>query len=225
MTTPITVKLAGLLCTYQLTNQGKDMSFQVVLPNGRKVELCSKKVADEFLDTVGTDFISTNLTATDNQELHFAYMLLLVVGLSASPEKIASRIPESELRTLVDHTRHTLDTLSTDRDWLRSGTVSMDHALLSDAPDWFHTYHQKNVIRYLREEYEQVISDDLLVVCRACNGIVKVQNLDFSVAETGYPLFSEEVVESIGREDYERMVARLGQSLTNRYFEERGGLE
>jgi hypothetical protein len=33
-------------------------------------------------------------------------------------------IPESELRTLVDHTNDTLSTLSTDRKWLRSGTVS-----------------------------------------------------------------------------------------------------
>jgi hypothetical protein len=65
------------------------MSFQVVLPNGRKVELHSKKGADEFVDTVGTDFMSTNLTATDNQELNFAYMIMRIVICNASPEKIA----------------------------------------------------------------------------------------------------------------------------------------
>jgi hypothetical protein len=77
----------------------------------------------------------------------------------------------------------------------------------------------------LREDYEQVISDDLLVACPACNGTVTVQLLDFSVAETGYQFFSEEVVESIGREDYDRMVACLGQSITNLYFEKRSGLK
>jgi hypothetical protein len=130
MTTPTTFKIAGLLYTYHTTNQGKDISFHVVLPNGRKVELHSRKGADEFLDTVGADFISTTLAATDNQELERVYMLLLMVGANASPEKIASGIPESELRVLVDHTRHTLDTLSTDRNWLRSGTVSKCHEFL-----------------------------------------------------------------------------------------------
>jgi hypothetical protein len=56
---------------------GKDASFQVVLPNGRNVELCSKKGADEFVDSAGTDFISAKLTATDGQELRFAYMLII----------------------------------------------------------------------------------------------------------------------------------------------------
>jgi hypothetical protein len=129
-TSRTTFKPAGLRCTYHMTSQGNDKSFQVDLPNGRKVELHSKKGADEFLDTVGTDFISTTLTATDNQELECAYMLLLMVGANASSEKIASGIPESELRMLVDYMKDTLDTLSTDRNWLRSGTVSKYHELL-----------------------------------------------------------------------------------------------
>jgi hypothetical protein len=46
----------------------------------------------------------------------------------ASPEKIADGIPESELRsTFVEHSRDTLDKLSTDRNWLRSGTVKDCH--------------------------------------------------------------------------------------------------
>jgi hypothetical protein len=100
MSTRTTFKLAGLLCIYYDGEGGNDMSFQVVLPNGRKVELHSKKGADEFVDTVGTDFMSTILIATDDQELHFAYMLLFTVAENASPEKIASGIPESELRTI-----------------------------------------------------------------------------------------------------------------------------
>jgi hypothetical protein len=119
-----------LYLLYCMTNQGDHMPFQVILPNGRKVDLQSKKGADEFVDTVGTGFLSTNLAATDDQELQEAYTLMLIVLCNASPEKIASGIPEPELRTLVDHTRHTLDTLSTDRKWLRSGKVSKCHEFL-----------------------------------------------------------------------------------------------
>jgi hypothetical protein len=124
------LKPAGLLYTYCTTGQGDEMLFQVSLPNGRKLDLQSKKGADEFVDTFGTDFTSTSLTATDDQELQFAYMLIITVADNASPEKIASGIPESELRTFVEDTRDTLDALSTERKWLRTGTVSACHELL-----------------------------------------------------------------------------------------------
>jgi hypothetical protein len=125
-------KLAGLHCTYRILNQGtrNNASFQVVLPNGRNVELFSKEGADECVGVVGTDFISTSLTATNDVELSFTYLMMLTVIDNVSPEKIASGIPESELRTFVEHTRDTLDTLSTDRNWLRSGTVPMYHGPL-----------------------------------------------------------------------------------------------
>jgi hypothetical protein len=127
MTTTITTKLAGgLHCTLCLANQGEVLSFQVLLPNGRNVELCSKEGADEFVDAVGTDFISTNLTATGDK-LSDAYVLILAVAKNASPEKRASGIPESELRTFIEHMRDTLDTISTDRSWLRTGTLSVCH--------------------------------------------------------------------------------------------------
>jgi hypothetical protein len=106
------------------------MLLHVVLPNGRKLELHSKKGANEFVDTVGNDFMSTSLAATDDQELQFAYVTMLMVADNASPEKIASGIPESELRTLVDHSRETFNMLSTDSKWLHSGTVSEFHGLL-----------------------------------------------------------------------------------------------
>jgi hypothetical protein len=128
-------KPAGLPYSYYTTKQGNDMSFQVVLPNGRnpngrKLKLDSKEGADEFVDTLGTDFMSTSLAASDDQELKFAYMLIQMVADNASPEKIASGIPESELRTFIEHTRNTLHTLSSNRNWIRSGTVSMRHEFL-----------------------------------------------------------------------------------------------
>jgi hypothetical protein len=69
-----------------------------------------------------------------------------------------------------------------------------------------------------------VTSEDLLVVCRDCTGTVTVQCLDLSVANAAHQLLSDEAVESIGKEDYDRMVACLGQSVTNEYFEKRSGL-
>jgi hypothetical protein len=126
MTTTFTLA-GGLPCAYGTTNQGTGLTFQVLLPNGRKVELWSKEGADVFVDTVGTDFISTNITTADDDELTDVYTLIFAVATNASPEKIASGIPESELRIFIERTRDTLGTLSNDRKWLRSGTVSMCH--------------------------------------------------------------------------------------------------
>jgi hypothetical protein len=125
-------KLAGLSCVYRTTNQGNDKSLQVVLPNGRKVELSSKEGADEFVETVGTEFISTSLTATsltamDNQEPTQLYALMCFVICNASPDKIASGIPESELHIFIAQIRDSLGALSTDYNWLRSGAVPMYH--------------------------------------------------------------------------------------------------
>jgi hypothetical protein len=157
MASRTTFKVDGLLCTYYMTNQGNGMSFQVVLPNGRKLELVSKEGADEFVDTVGTDFISTNLAATDDQKLESAYMLMLMIADNASPEKIASEIPESELRTLVDHTRNTLDTLSTDSEWLRSGKVAMHHEFLLSAVVSF-SMHSSFVKIFLSNEGMEAVA-------------------------------------------------------------------
>jgi hypothetical protein len=53
----------------------------VQLPNGWKIEPASREGADDFVDAVGTDFISTNLTGTDDEELAVAYgMLRTVIG-------------------------------------------------------------------------------------------------------------------------------------------------
>jgi hypothetical protein len=92
---------------------------------------CSKEGADEFVDTVGTDFISTNLTSANDEELNLAYKLMIAVAENVSPEMIASGIPESELRIFIEHTLKILfKTLFADRNWLRSGAVSQCHEML-----------------------------------------------------------------------------------------------
>jgi hypothetical protein len=125
--------VAGRRRSYMKLQKGNNKPFPVDLPNGRNVDLFSKEGAHEFVDTVGTDFISTNLTATANHELAFAYSLMIAVAAHASSDKIASGIPESELCIFLVHARETLRALSTDRNWLRSGTVSARHTLLLQA--------------------------------------------------------------------------------------------
>jgi hypothetical protein len=92
------------------------------------------------LPSPGTDFISTSLATTNDTELTSAYIMLRTVAENASTEKIASGIPESELRTLVEHARDTLDTLSSDHNWLRSGTVSECHVRLLNLVAYFLKY-------------------------------------------------------------------------------------
>jgi hypothetical protein len=109
--------------------------------------------------------------------------------------------------------------------WLTSGFLEGTSA--ADAPDWFRTdADNKDIKKYVKEQSKRVTSDDLLVVCRASNGIVSVQHLRFPGGDAGSQLLSDEAVESIGREDYVRMVACLGQHTTDHYFsEKRSGLK
>jgi hypothetical protein len=54
-----------------ITKSGINWLYEGVslLPNGRKIDLTSRgEGADDFVGAVGTDFISTNLTATDDEE-------------------------------------------------------------------------------------------------------------------------------------------------------------
>jgi hypothetical protein len=102
----------------------------------------------------------------------------------------------------------------------------LEGSSVADAPHWCRTHNdKKTLVRGVKDQYENVTSDNLLVVCRAGNGTVSIQSLHFLLGNAGdYQLLSDEAVESIGREDYVRMVAFLGQSTTNQYFEGRSGL-
>mgnify|MGYP000703795276 CR=1 FL=1 len=51
--------------------------------------------------------------------------------------------------------------------------------------------------------------------------MVSVSRLYRQGVETDYTRFSDEVVESIGSEDYDRMVAYLGQLMTDECFGEK----
>jgi hypothetical protein len=105
--------------------------------------------------------------------------------------------------------------------WLTSGVL--EGSSVADAPGWFRLYSEsQNLERLLKEGYEKVTSDELLAVFRAGNGIVSVLRLSCPGVETGHQLLSDEAVESIGREDYDRMVACLGQQTTDEHFQENG---
>jgi hypothetical protein len=98
--------------------------------------------------------------------------------------------------------------------WLTSDFL--EGSSVADASGWFPTHgEKKDFARYLRDEYEQVTRDDLIVACQAGNGMKSVQRLNYPGTETGYSLFSDEVVESIGRHDYDRMVSCIGQQTTD----------
>ena len=96
-------------------------SFQVLLPNGRKLELDSRDDADYFVATVGTDFIPTKMTAASDEQLQSALFMMRTVSEKASPEKIASGVPESELCIFIEHMRDTLNTLSFTVSWAING--------------------------------------------------------------------------------------------------------
>jgi hypothetical protein len=101
---------------------------------------------------------------------------------------------------------------------LTSGVL--EGSSVADAPDWFHVgdYNKKAVSRLLRDAHERVTSDHLLAVCLTSNGMVTVQILQVANAG-GYQLLSDEAVDSIGKEDYVRIVACLGQLTADKYFE------
>jgi hypothetical protein len=120
-------------------------SFKMMLPNGRNVELLSNEGANEAVAVMGIGFLSANLNEVDGpvamsraslqnttdashrtqyiESIFRSYLMLGALADKASPEKVASCIPESELKSLVDHIRSALGTISADRKWLRTGSL------------------------------------------------------------------------------------------------------
>ena len=108
---------------------------------------------------------------------------------------------------------------------LRLTSDFLEGSSVADVPEWFRTDADKKAIGMrMREEYERLTSDHLLVVYRSGNRLVTAKPLKLLLHHRGYELLSDEAVESIGREDYIRMVACIGEPFTNRYFEKRSGL-
>jgi hypothetical protein len=103
---------------------------EVELPNGRKIERLTMEGADEFVEAVGIDFISTNLTTTNDNEMFVMSIIMRTVIKNASREKIAACFPESELRLFVEYMRDELDRLSKESNWLRSGELLLRYDLL-----------------------------------------------------------------------------------------------
>jgi hypothetical protein len=130
----------------------------VKLPNGRRFHVASRKDADDFVDTVGTDFISTNLNTTDVRELEVAYLIIILFVGYASTEKTAAGFPESELRFFVQHIRGTLKILSSDLNWLRSGTVSFCHEQLLNAVAGF-SRHPSFLKVFIANEGMEVVAN------------------------------------------------------------------
>jgi hypothetical protein len=127
-------------------------------------------------------------------------------------------VPKKELVVEIDFYGDAPTLRNEIKVWLMSGFL--DGSSVTDSPGWFRGCAQKkNLVRDLSNEYEQVTSDEMLAVCRSGNGMVTVLKSGDVV------LLSDEAVESIGREDYVRMVACLGQPITNQYFEKRSGFE
>jgi hypothetical protein len=166
---------------------------EVQLPNGRKIKIVSKEGADEFIEAVGTDFISRNLTAANDAELTTAYMIMSNVVGNASPEKIAAAgIPESELRTFVEHTLDTLATLSTDRNWIRLGKVPIPQLILLQIVASF-SKHPSFVKIFLSNKGMEAFAkfcasrkkNDTPNTCVADTIIIIVNNTRFNLAQEG----------------------------------------
>jgi hypothetical protein len=133
-------------------------------------------------------------------------------------------VPKKELLVEIDFVGDAPALRNEFKVWLTSRFF--EGSSVADAPDWFRTHVEKTrLTRFLREENEKVTSDNLLALCRANNGLVSVARLNRSGVETACELFSDKTVEAIGSEDYDRMVAYLGQHAMDEYFSEKRKVE
>jgi hypothetical protein len=129
-------------------------------------------------------------------------------------------VPETDLLVEIDFCGDAPALRNEFKVWLTSGFL--EGSSVADAPGWFHAYGDKKTLeRLVRNENEKVTSDDLLAVCRAGNSMVLVRRIYRQRAETGCQPFSDELVESIEREDHDRMVACLGKDTTDEYLREK----
>jgi hypothetical protein len=97
---------------------------------------------------------------------------------------------------------------------------------IADTTGWFRRcVNKKGFTRTVRQAYEHVSSDTFFVVSHFVSGMVPVVPITLQVTD-GSQFLSDEAVESIGREDYVRVVACLGKAVTDDHFKEkRSGLD
>jgi hypothetical protein len=125
-------------------------------------------------------------------------------------------IPKRELLVEIDFFGDAPALRNEFKVWLTSDFL--EGSSIADAPDRFRKHDNSKIYKqYAKEQYAKVTSDHLLAVYRASNGLMAVQPLSLLINES-YEYLSDEAVESIGKEDYVRMVACLGQHATDKYF-------
>jgi hypothetical protein len=82
-------------------------------------------------------------------------------------------VPKKELLVEIDFYGDAPALRNEFKVWLTSRLL--EGSSVADAPGWFRRRAEnENLERFLKEGYEQMTSDDLLVLCRASNGMVSV---------------------------------------------------
>lgn len=120
-------------------------SCKVLLPDGRKVDLCTPTGADEFLRCpCGGDFkyFSTNindasqirrkkkLNAADKSRLTMLYFSMDSVAKYGTPQLFRDMVPQSEIEVWLDHVISQLQKKTEDQRWASTGNLEQHDAFI-----------------------------------------------------------------------------------------------
>jgi hypothetical protein len=124
------------------------MSFNVLLPDGRNVNIMTQQGADIFIGGRNSDFegFSSNmeqanilrqkntaaLSNHDKEQLTTLYVMIEVLALNASID-IFKLIPKSELECWFDHAITVIQKLTNDNRWTRTGILEEHDAFVLNA--------------------------------------------------------------------------------------------
>jgi hypothetical protein len=187
----------------------------------KECQVTNWKKHKNVCDVVGSGSVSRSALKTSHTTTS-AFVSSNYFGIAKEVYKKTQEynVPKKELVVEIDFFGDAPALRNEFKIWFTSGLL--EGSSVVDAPGWLRTHvEMKTLEQVVREAYDKVTSNNLLVLCRASNGLVSVSRLDHLGAETGYHRFSDEVVESIGSEDYGRMIAYLGQRTTDKYFREK----